>query len=149
MLELVIFTILSFLGMWIDEPCRSKKCTVCNVKSAAPVFEMRGLCYGTSFDQHFSWSREWDKETEHYNFQGFSNSFIQWNHDRKEWRLTLYANKTIYGTCNETLGLYPFGTFNWHIYNDTCYAENPNHSSQFVKRAISFSGWCRDTTRNN
>ena len=113
------------------------------MNSAAPVFEMRGLCYGTSFDQHFSWSREWVEEDEHYNFQGFSNSIIEWNHDKKEWRLTLYGNKTIYGTCNETLGLYPFGTFNWHIFNDTCNAENPNHSSQYLKRAISFSGWCK------
>ena len=127
--------------MWIDQPCGSKRCTVCNVKSAAPVFEMRGLCHGTSFDQHFSWSREWDKEAEHYNFQGFSNSIIQWNHDQKEWRLTLHENETIYGTCNETHGLFPFGTFNWHFFNDTCQVESHVHSNQPLKYPISFSGW--------
>ena len=127
--------------MWHDVRCRSKRCTVCDMKSAAPVFEMRGLCYGTSFDQHFSWSTEWDKEAEHYNLQGFSNSIIKWSNEQKEWRLILRENRTIYGTCNETYGLYPFGTFNWHFFNDTCDSENPNQSSQSLHHAISFSGW--------
>ena len=108
---------------------------------STPVFEMRGLCIGSSFDKHYSWTGEWDKETERYYFQGFSNSIIQWNENQKEWRLTLHDNKTIYGVCNETQGLYPFGTFDWYFFNDICKAENLIHNSQSFKRAISFSGW--------
>ena len=80
---------------------------------AAPVFEMRGLCYGTTFDKHFSWTGLWDEETEHYYFRGFSNSEIKWNNEKREWHLTLYEDKTIYAFCNDTFvsknGLYPFG----------------------------------------
>ena len=130
-------TIFNHLGNWDDIACREKVCTICKIKST-PLFEMRGLCYGTSFDKHFSWTGE---KTEYYNFQGFSNSIIQWNDDQKEWKLTHYQNKTIYGTCNETYGLYPFGTFNWHFFNDTCQTESPVYSSQSLKYPISFSGW--------
>ena len=43
----------------------------------APVFEMRGLCYGTSFDRHFGWNGVWDPKTEQYSFPGFSKSMLQ------------------------------------------------------------------------
>ena len=122
---------------WHDTGCGRKTCTICDVKST-PLFEMRGLCYGTSFDKHFSWTGE---KTEHYFFQGFSNSIIEWKDDQKEWRLTLNQNKSIYGVCNETQGLYPFGTFDWHFFNDTCQMETPIKGSQSLKYPISFSGW--------
>ena len=132
-------TILNSLGKWHDAACGRKCCAICNVKYT-PVFEMRGLCIGTSFDKHFSWTGEWDKETEHYYFEGMANSFIQWNEGLKEWRMTLYQNETIYGICNETDGRYPFGMFDWHFFNDTCKAEK-SISSQSFKHTISFSGW--------
>ena len=136
-------TILNSLGKWPtgwhDAACGEKFCAMCNMKST-PVFEMKGLCIGTSFDQHYSWTGQLEKETEYYYFQGFSNSIVQWNDNQKEWRLTLYQNKAIYGICNETRGLYPFGTFDWHFFNDTCQDENPTHSNQSYKHAISFSG---------
>ena len=125
---------------WVDRPCGSKTCVICNMKSA-PVFEMRGLCDGTYFDTHFSWTGIWDKETEHYSFKGFSDSFIKWNNDEKEWRLTLSQDKTIYGICNETNGYYPFGIFNWHFFNDTCQGDI-FESSGTLKTPISFSGEC-------
>ena len=136
----MILIILKSLGKWFDMSCEFKTCAICNIKSI-PVFQMRGLCYGTSFDQHYSWTGKRDKKTGRYYFQGFSNSKIQWNDDQKEWKLTLYQNKTIYGVCNETNGLYPFGTYDWHIFNDTCKVENSIHGSQFSKRLLSFSGW--------
>ena len=136
----VLLTVLNSLGNWFDVACALKTCTICNMKST-PVFEMRGLCIGTLFDHHFSWTGERDKETKRYHFQGFANSIIQWNDDQKEWRLTLYQNKTIYATCNETDGLYPSGTFDWNFFNDTCQVGNQIHTSQPFKRAISFSGW--------
>ena len=43
----------------------------------APVFEMRGLCYGTSFDRHFGWTGVWDPDTEQYSFPGFSKSMLK------------------------------------------------------------------------
>ena len=135
-----LLTVLNPLGNWYDVACDLKFCTICNIKST-PVFEMRGLCIGTSFDKHFSWTGNWDNKTEQYYFQGLSNSIIQWNDDQKEWRLMLYQNKTIYGTCNETQGLYPFGTFDWNFFNDTCQVGDQIQSIQFYKHAISFSGW--------
>ena len=119
----LLLAIFCSLGKWYDATCDWKTCAICNMKST-PVFEMRGLCIGTAFDQYYSWTGKLDKETEHYNFQGFTNSIIQWNDDQKEWRLTLYQDNTIYGICNETHGLYPFGTFDWHIFNDSCSLES-------------------------
>ena len=100
--HIIVVVVFYFLGTleWHDTVCGQKICTICNVKST-PLFEMRGLCYGTSFDKHFSWTGE---KTEHYYFQGFSNSIIEWKDDQKEWRLTLNQNKSIYGVCNETQG---------------------------------------------
>ena len=137
--HIIVVVVFYFLGTleWHDTVCGQKICTICNVKST-PLFEMRGLCYGTSFDKHFSWTGE---KTEHYYFQGFSNSIIEWKDDQKEWRLTLNQNKSIYGVCNETQGLYPFGTFNWHFFNDTCQVETPIYGSQSLHYPISFSGW--------
>ena len=139
-------TVLNSLGNWYDVPCGLKWCAICNMPST-PVFEMRGLCIGTSFDKHFSWTGKWDKETEHYYFQGYSNSIIQWNEDQKEWRLTLNQNKTIYGICNETDGHYPFGTFVWHFFKDTCLSGNLIFGSQSYKHEITFSGWFIKTTQ--
>ena len=127
----LLLAIFCSLGEWHDASCAWTTCAICNMKST-PVFEMRGLCIGTVFDQHYSWTGKLDKQTERYNFQGFTNSEIKWNEDQKEWRLTLHQDNKIYGICNETHGLYPFGTFDWHIFNDSCNEE---------KRAISFSGW--------
>ena len=106
---------------------------------SAPVFEMRGLCDDTSFDKHFSWTGVWDEETEFYSFKGFSDSYLRWNNNEKEWRLTLSHNETIYGICNETNGYYPFGIFNWHFFNDTCQGDI-FESSGTLKMPISFSG---------
>ena len=106
----------------------------------APVFEMRGLCYGTSFDKHFGWTGTWEPETEQYTFRGFSKSIINWHDEKKEWRLTLYQDKTIYGICNETNEFYPFGTYNWYFFNDTCPRDEPIQGKATFKFQISFSG---------
>ena len=106
---------------------------------SAPVFEMRGLCDGTSFDKHFSWTGVWDEKTEHYYFKGFSDSSLGWNDDEKEWRLTLSQDKTKHGICNETNGDYPFGILNWHFFNDTCKG-NTFKDTGTLKLPISFSG---------
>ena len=71
-------------------------------------------------------------------FRGFAKSVIQWNELRKEWNLTLYQNKEIYGFCNETEGEYPFGTYNWYFVNDTCTRDKPLKDGTF-KFTISFS----------
>ena len=64
------------LGNWNDLFCDAKTCAICDMKTA-PVFEMRGLCYGTSFDRHFGWNGVRDPETEQYSFPGFSKSMLQ------------------------------------------------------------------------
>ena len=110
----------------------------------APIFEMRGLCYGTAFDKHFSWTGLWDEETEHYYFRGYSNSIIKWNEKKKEWHLTLYEDKTIYAICNDTNiskhGLYPFGILDWYFFQDTCEGDEPIQGTEVFKFPISLSG---------
>ena len=110
----------------------------------APIFEMRGLCYGTAFDKHFSWTGLWDEETEHYYFRGYSNSIIKWNDKKKEWHLTLYEDKTIYAICNDTNiskhGLYPFGILDWYFFQDTCEGDEPIQGTEVFKFPISLSG---------
>ena len=110
----------------------------------APIFEMRGLCYGTAFDKHFSWTGLWDEETEHYYFRGYSNSIIKWNTKKKEWHLTLYEDKTIYAICNDTNiskhGLYPFGILDWYFFQDTCEGDEPIQGTEVFKFPISLSG---------
>ena len=59
-----------------------------------------------------------DKE-ELYNFRGFSSSLLNYDSNNSEWKLTLYSNPNIYATCNEST-IYPFGTFNWYFYGETC-----------------------------
>ena len=118
-------------------------CTICDMK-AAPVFEMRGLCYGTTFDKHFSWTGLWDEETEHSFFRGFSNSIIKWNNEKKEWHLKLYEDETIYAICNETSvsknGIYPFGVLDWYFFQDTCKRDEPIQGTRVFKFRISLAG---------
>ena len=131
------------VGTWNDKFCGTKMCSICDMK-AAPIFEMRGLCYGTAFDKHFSWTGLWDEETEHYYFRGYSNSIIKWNDKKKEWHLTLYEDKTIYAICNDTNiskhGLYPFGILDWYFFQDTCEHEEPIQDTKMFKFPISFAG---------
>lgn len=40
------------------------------------------------------------------------------------------SNPSIYAVCNETSGMYPFGTRAWYFFNDTCTKEDkPNQQS--------------------
>ena len=118
-------------------------CTICDMK-AAPVFEMRGLCYGTTFDKHFSWTGLRDEGSEQTFFRGFSNSIIKWNNEKKEWHLKLYEDETIYAICNETSvsknGIYPFGVLDWYFFQDTCERDEPIQGTEVFKFPISFSG---------
>ena len=69
----------------------------------APVFEMRGLCYGTSFDRHFGWTGVWDPDTEQYSFPGFSKSMLQVDNFQKVPFVHLFREKfNINFTCHES-----------------------------------------------
>ena len=131
------------VGTWNDKFCGTKMFSICDMK-APPIFEMRGLCYGTAFDKHFSWTGLWDEETEHYYFRGYSNSIIKWNDKKKEWHLTLYEDKSIYAICNDTNiskhGLYPFGILDWYFFQDTCEGDEPIQGTEVFKFPISLSG---------
>ena len=39
-------------GRWNDLDCGRSTCAICDMQET-PVFEARGLCYGSSFDAHF------------------------------------------------------------------------------------------------
>ena len=69
----------------------------------APVFEMRGLCYGTSFDRHFGWTGVWDPDTEQYSFPGFSKSMLKVDNFQKVPFVHLFREKfNINFTCHES-----------------------------------------------
>ena len=97
-----------------------------------PIFEMRGLCYGTSFDAHFGWTGQLDSIAEKYSFRGFTKSILQWNAIKKEWNITLYNNEKTYAFCNETEEGYPFGTYKWYFVNDTCSRDKPDKNGVFT-----------------
>ena len=69
----------------------------------APVFEMRGLCYGTSFDRHFGWNGVRDSETEQYSFPGFSKSMLQVDNFQRVPFVHHFRQKfNINSTCHES-----------------------------------------------
>jgi hypothetical protein len=86
---------------------------------ATPIFVLRGLCYGSTFDAHYGWTGL-RNQSEKYSFRGFSKSMLEWDQRNMEWKLFLYNNPLIYATCNESGEGYPFGTLSWHFFNDTC-----------------------------
>ena len=55
-------------GRWNDLDCARSTCAICDMQET-PVFEMRGLCYGSSFDAHFGWTGETSQITELYSFR--------------------------------------------------------------------------------
>ena len=93
-----------------------------------------GLCSGSSFDQHYYWTGEYSKDTEMYYFRGFSNSLLNYDPNKSEWKLTnMYTNTEIYAICNESTihpndgsqatrpsPSYPYGTYHWYFFGDTC-----------------------------
>ena len=94
-----------------------------------------GLCSESQFDQHYYWTGEYSENTELYYFRGFLSSLLNYDPIKAEWKLTILSNPDIYATCNETmidlnsqapsLG-YPFGTFHWYFYGDTCTQIEPD-----------------------
>lgn len=143
-------------GAWNDYSCGGEKlCTVCDIHTI-PIFTMRGLCYGSSFDHHYSWTGNLSEDTSQlYDFRGFSKSYLSYEMDRKEWVLSLYTDSDIYATTNETDGqMYPFGTFNWFFFNDTCTRAGPSETvaENTFRMPISLSSCtddeftCRDGT---
>ena len=140
-------------GRWNDLDCGRSTCAICDMQET-PVFETRGLCYGSSFDAHFGWTGEMSLSKELYSFRGFSKSIIQWDENQSEWRMSLYHDESIYATCNETGGGYPFGIFNWYFFNDTCprAGKSETVAENTLRIPISFSAChkdefsCRDGT---
>ena len=137
---------------WNDLNCDEKVCHVCNV-SSIPIFTMRGLCFGSSFDHHYAWTGN-RSSTGFYSFKGFSKSTLEWNPMKKEWILSVSDNPDVIATCNQTRSMYPLGTYDWYFFNDTCprseQADDDNESARIVQ--ISLTGCtinefpCRDGT---
>ena len=88
-----------------------------------------------------------------YNFRGFSSTLLNYNPKKSEWKLTLYSNPKIYAICNETIKIfpydnsqsylsYPFGTFHWYFFGDTCKGMETEKSvaKNVYKLKISFNG---------
>lgn len=139
-------------GVWNDYSCGDQQlCSVCDIQSI-PIFTMRGLCYGSSFDHHYSWTGN-DSGSDLYAFRGFSKSYL--SYEGNQWILSLYTDGEIYASTNETNGqMYPFGTYNWYFFNDTCPRAGPSETvaENTFRMPISFSACtddqftCRDGT---
>jgi hypothetical protein len=145
---------LTLSGDWNDARCSKTRCTACNMKET-PIFNMRGLCIGSSFDADYGWTGETSEDSEKYSFRGFSKSIVVWKPTKMEWRLILYSSPNIYATCNETGSEgYPFGTLRWYFFNDTCprIGETETVADNIYKLDISFTACsddefnCRDGT---
>ena len=83
------------------------------------LYIQKGLCKGSSFDAHYGLSNEYYNQTENYQFSGFKSSLINYDFDKLEWKLGIYDNPLVCATYNGT-SLYPFGSNDWYVYNDTC-----------------------------
>ena len=99
------------------------------------------MCVGSSFDAHYSWTNEYSNLSEKYVFRGFTGSVLKYEQEYTEWRLSLFDNPFIYATYNGSEP-YPFGTFNWYIFNDTCKKVEPSLiiSKNVNKMPLNFNG---------
>ena len=77
-----------------------------------------GLCFGSSFDDHFAWTGEYSQDTESYYFRGFQTTMLIRDDKLSQWKLINYNEPHIQAISNTAS--YPFGTHTWYIYNDTC-----------------------------
>lgn len=115
-----------------DYPCYYSECFVCDIKTTILTFRMRGACYGTSFDTHYSWN-SLASQANYYSFTGFSGSFLEWNESLHAWLLSDDEYPNTFAICNET-SLYPLGVHNWYFFNESC----SNAGSSDVYRQASF-----------
>jgi hypothetical protein len=58
--------------LWNDEGCSSLRCTACQMKET-PLFEMRGLCVGSTFEANYGWTGEYSAGSEKYSFRFVSH----------------------------------------------------------------------------
>ena len=86
-----------------------------------------GLCYGSSFEAHYSWTGLFSKDTEIYRFSGFENTLLQYDPEESAWILFSYSNPLRYAMFNGS-STYPFGTQKWFFFNDTCDPDEYNGS---------------------
>lgn len=78
-----------------------------------------GFCETTSFDVKYSWTEE--KTNNYYTFRGYQNTMMYFDADIEQWKLEIYSRPEVFATVNSTE--YPFGTMQWHVYNDSCSEE--------------------------
>jgi hypothetical protein len=146
-----------FMGHgFIDFPCEKRFCAICDIRDP-PVFVMRGMCPGTLFDYHYSWTGMLtaanylnedggvENEQKKYSFSGFASSDLSWDQNLTSWVLRRDNQPFIYATTN---GTYPFGTNMWHFVNDTCVGDEDNLvANDTYQVKISFSS-CTDDQFN-
>ena len=104
---------------WNDVICIKKVCGFCELERA-PDIQIRGFCETTKFDHRYSWM--WDLVNEKHGFRGFTDSLLIWNSEDSLWHIDLYSTSTIKATLD--YDDYPFGTFEWTVYNEPCFGKN-------------------------
>ncbi len=79
------------------------------------------MCAGSTYDTQFTMDGQL-VGTRHA-FRGYTDSQIFWNASAKIWHLELYHDKSVYAL--NTDWEFPLGTFNWTVYNEPCYDNQP------------------------
>ena len=105
-------------NVWNDAPCELEYCGFCQLEKA-PDLQIRGLCDKTKFDLRYSWT--WTYTNDRHAFRGFADSLLSFDSINEVWQLTSYKNSELMAVSD--MDDYPFGTYDWTIYNETCYGD--------------------------
>lgn len=102
--------------LWNDFNCNVEICSFCELEKS-PDLQMRGLCYGSKFDNKFSWTTQ--LVNGRHSFRGYSDSFIFWDVELQKWKMTSYLDPTVHATVNQSE--YPLGVHVWDFFGESCY----------------------------
>jgi len=105
---------------WNDVHCSRMSFSFCHFERS-PSFKLRGLCYGSKFDDEFTWGER--LKDRYYFFNGFTDSQLTFDAREEIWTLQSLRKPHVYAQANTPF--YPFGNMMWKIFNDTCTVDQP------------------------
>ena len=139
-------------GLFRDVPCYNKYSAICDM-TTAPLFTIRGLCQESLFDRRYTLTGKLSTgKNPRYRFVGDIESFLYWDDIQEYWKIVKINDNSIYAINNETENLYPFGTYHWYFFNDSCTNEKENIGENVYLAEISITTCnedmfnCRDGT---
>ena len=100
-----------------------------------------GLCFGSIFDNMYSWTGHLIEG--HHSFQGYKDTVLFLDPKTNLWRLESYTYPHVYATLESEE--YPLGTYTWTIYNDTCNEDgNATHVTMNFNACTNEEFNCKD-----